>query len=204
MLRYIATLYLSTVGRPRIHGEATREQLLQAAEALVALGGSEALSVRTVAEAVGTSTRAVYSLFGGKEGLWRALYREAFLALIRQIESLPRTDAPREDLVRAGVEGFRRYALEHPNLFALVFEQRIGGGTPTEDDIAVAIQARRLLRSLVQRCVPPEDVETVTNTFHALCQGLASMELRGWFRDVSQPAETWERGLRALLHGFAS
>jgi len=56
------------MGRPREHDEATRAALLEAAERIVADRGPTALSVRAVAEAAGTSTRAVYSLFGSKDG----------------------------------------------------------------------------------------------------------------------------------------
>ena len=57
------------MGRPRVHDEATRATLRAVAEQLVAEGGAPALSVRAVAKKAGTSTRAVYSLFGSKEGL---------------------------------------------------------------------------------------------------------------------------------------
>ena len=52
------------MGRPKEHDEATGVALLDAAERLVATGGVGALSVRAVAEAVGTTTRAIYSVFG--------------------------------------------------------------------------------------------------------------------------------------------
>ena len=61
------------MGRPREHDEATRTQLRGAAERLVAGGGPDALSVRAVADEARTSTRAVYSLFGSKDGLVAAL-----------------------------------------------------------------------------------------------------------------------------------
>ena len=67
------------MGRPREHDERTRAALLAAAERIVAEGGPAALSVRAVADAAGTTTRAVYSLFGSKDGLLvEALARDAF------------------------------------------------------------------------------------------------------------------------------
>ena len=61
------------MGRPREHDEHTRVALLAAAEQLVAEGGPTQLSVRAVADAAGTSTRAVYSLFGSKGSNFRLL-----------------------------------------------------------------------------------------------------------------------------------
>ena len=74
------------MGRPREHDEQTRAALLAAAEQIVADGGPAALSVRAVAEAAGTTTRAVYSLFGSKDGLLvEALARDAFEFLFTEI-----------------------------------------------------------------------------------------------------------------------
>jgi AcrR family transcriptional regulator len=59
MLRYHVKM-----GRPREHDQATAEALLDAAERTVQAAGLEGLSVRGVADDVGTTTRAVYSVFG--------------------------------------------------------------------------------------------------------------------------------------------
>ena len=58
------------MGRPREHDDQTRESLRAAAEQLFSgERGPSGVSVRAVAERVGTSTRAIYSLFGSQEGL---------------------------------------------------------------------------------------------------------------------------------------
>ncbi|MGH7703993.1 MAG: TetR/AcrR family transcriptional regulator, partial [Gemmatimonadales bacterium] len=69
------------MGRPKLHGEETRERLLAAAGRLVAEGGPQALGVRQVALEAGTSTRAVYTLFGSRGGLVQAIYAEGWVAL---------------------------------------------------------------------------------------------------------------------------
>jgi len=55
----------------------------------------------------GTTTRAVYSLCGSMEGVFSALYSEAYLGLIRQMDSVPLTGEPRRDLIQTGLDGFR-------------------------------------------------------------------------------------------------
>ena len=57
------------MGRPREHDEQTREALRAVAERLFHERGPQGVSVRAVAEQVGTTTRAVYSLFGSQERL---------------------------------------------------------------------------------------------------------------------------------------
>jgi AcrR family transcriptional regulator len=74
-----------------VHGEQTRLALLGAAERLVARDGVAALSVRSVAEAVGTSTRAVYSVFGSKEALVRGLATHFFELLMDAVDAISLT-----------------------------------------------------------------------------------------------------------------
>jgi AcrR family transcriptional regulator len=140
------------VGRPREHDAETRKLLFQAAETLLSRGGAEALSVRGVAHAAGTTTRAVYSTFGSKQGLYAALYRESWQALCRAIDALPPIEDPLEALVEAGASGFRSYALEHPNLFRLVFERLVPDIRPGPEDLAASEAALARLSECVQRC----------------------------------------------------
>jgi AcrR family transcriptional regulator len=80
---------LSTVGRPREHDERTAAALLAAGERAITDGGLEALSVRGVATEAATTTRAVYSLFGSREGLIAALGAHAYDVLRGELERLP-------------------------------------------------------------------------------------------------------------------
>src|SRR6185437_7145886 len=106
------------MGRPREHDERTAAALLAAAERAVEAGGPDLLSVRGVADAVGTTTRAVYSLFGSKDGLIAALGAQAFEFLRAGLVALPLTDDPAADLVETGLV-FRRLAIERPALYAI-------------------------------------------------------------------------------------
>jgi AcrR family transcriptional regulator len=115
------------VGRPKEHDEDTRVALSAAAERLVAEGGPEALTVRATAGAADTTTRAVYSLFGSKEGLVDALAERAFELLHAGLDELPETDEPAADLVEVGVGVFRAFVLEHPSLFRLAFQRIVPG-----------------------------------------------------------------------------
>src|SRR5215216_4530729 len=106
------------MGRPKEHNEHTAAALLDAAERIAEHDGLDALSVRRIATEVGTTTRAVYSLFGAKEGLVAALGARAFDLLGASVAALPPTGDPAADLVRAGL-AFRRFAREHPALYRI-------------------------------------------------------------------------------------
>ena len=44
----------------------------------------------------------------------------------------------------------------------------------------------------------------MTLQFHALCQGLASIELQGLMGGFDEPEQVWSKGLDALLGGLVS
>src|SRR5688500_10452194 len=103
--------YTVNVGRRRLHDQATALALLDAAEVILDADGLAGLTVRRVAEHVGTTTRAVYTSLGSKEALLRALCVRAFNLLGARVAALPTSDDPAADLVIAGTMGFRAWAL---------------------------------------------------------------------------------------------
>ena len=104
---------ITGMGRPRHPPERTAAALLDAAERIVEAEGVAALTLRHVADAAGTTTRAVYSVFGAKDGLLVALGVRAFDLLGTNVRAAPTTDDPAADLVEAGLV-FRRFAVSTP------------------------------------------------------------------------------------------
>ena len=194
------------MGRPREHDEATRSALLEAAERLLAEGGPDALSIRRVSDAAGTSTRAVYSLFGGKDGLLRALYQAMFQDLRRRVLAVPETRDAVGDLVRVGIDGFRAQALAHPHLFRLAFEWPGRRSSTTDADRREAQAAFDALLARVKRVsAAPGGAEArrFAIGFHSLCQGLASGELGGILAANDQdPLRIWRDTLAAYARGL--
>lgn len=196
------------MGRPRLHDDRTERELLAAAERLLAENGIEGLSVRRLAEAAGSTTRAVYTVFGSKDGVLRALYRAAFEALSADLDALAPSDDPIADLVAAGVKGFRGWERAHPDLFGLAFA-RAAAVPLSRADSDAGVQAFGRLLARVARCVeagllpPGRDLE-VGLSFHALCEGLAALERRGRFPLLKgqDPEEMWRSALGALVDGY--
>jgi AcrR family transcriptional regulator len=192
------------MGRPRSHTDRTAAQLLDAAERIVENEGVGALSVRRVAEAAGTTTRAVYSLYASKDGLVEALGRRTYELLGAGVAEVPRTDDPAEDLVEAGVRVFRRFAVEHPSLFRVGVQRTLEGPGFAKIDVPVAQEAWLGLEQLVVRVdLGGRSVLEATRSFHALCEGLAAIELRGFLTPASAE-RVWRNALGALVRGFAA
>jgi len=201
------------MARPRGHDERTRAALLAAAELIVAEGGPGALSVRAVAARAGTSTRAVYSLFGSKDGLLvQALARGAFEFLYAEIAKLEETEDPAADLVDVGVLVVRRLVREHPELYRIAF-QRIVPGMEAGPELTAARQ--RAWHQLVGKLERLEAAGLLGDTsaadaavaFNAMMEGLGNAELRGAvLRLLPEGSEeqAWRDALMTLVRGFAA
>ena len=204
---------MSRVGRPREHDDGTRAALRAAAERIVATGGPAALSVRAVAGEAGTTTRAVYSLFGSKEGLVvDALAQSAFEFLADGVEKLIETADPVADLVAVGVPVFRTLVLEHPALYRIAF-QRIAPGLRAGPEVTAArARAHALLHAKIHRVedaglLGRKTVGEAAVEFNAMLEGLANAELRGSILPMLTPGteeRTWRDALTTVVRGFAA
>jgi AcrR family transcriptional regulator len=201
------------MGRPREHDEETRAALLAAAERLVAEGGPAALSVRAVADAAGTTTRAVYSLFGSKDGLLvESLARDAFAFLFTELGKLEETDDPAADLVENGVLVFRRLVLDHPALYRIAFQRVVPGLEASPELVATRQRAWEQLVAKVARLGPPgllgdKHPSEAAVEFNAMMEGLANAELRGAVLRLlpeGDEEQTWRNALATVIRGWAA
>lgn len=192
------------MARPREHDDATRAALLDAAAALLRERGDGAVTVRGVADRVGTTTRAIYSLFGSKEGLVRALFRRGFAGLDEELAAVPRSDDPLADLHALGL-AYRRSAMARPDLYDVMFDCPIPEFEPDEDDQVLALGTLDRLRQAVRRGLDERaihgDLEERTIQLWGLVHGLASLELAGVPPGLDVAA-VWDGGLTAMITGM--
>lgn len=199
------------MGRPREHDEETRAALRAAAEELVAHGGPGAVSVRAVAEEAGTTTRAVYSLFGSKDGLLiDALAQGAFDYLADGIDVLRETDDVVADLVAVGVPVFRGLVVEHPALYRIAFQRVVPGFRAGPEVTGARERAFSRLTARLERVrdaglLDGIALEDARVAFNAMLEGLANAELRGTTLPILPPGReeaAWRTALTAVVHGF--
>jgi AcrR family transcriptional regulator len=195
------------MGRPKEHDEATRERLMDAAEHLSATYGWDALTVRGIAEEAGTSTRAVYALFGSKQGLEEALHEVMFTRLRDLLRACERTDDPRRDVAVQAL-AYRQWAVERPERYTLAMHRFIGQRSrPRSDEgLAVSRDALDALRQAVLRCeaagllLGDRDPEDVVTHLRAMAHGLASFENLGLLGP--DPEAQWLAAVSAQLDGY--
>ncbi|MCC2321995.1 TetR/AcrR family transcriptional regulator [Cellulomonas xiejunii] len=114
------------MARPRTHDDALRERLLDEATRAVADDGAAALTVRDAAARAGTSSSAVYALFGGRDALLQAVGDRAAARFAARLRDAPATGEPGADLLALGV-AYRRFALDEPQAYRVMFA-RPGAG----------------------------------------------------------------------------
>ena len=97
----------------------TRTHLVEVAAKLLAEGGPDAVTTRSVALAAGVQAPAIYRLFGDKTGLLQAVAEHGFATYMTQKHPVDVDPDPVEGL-RAGWELHVGFGLAHPELFRLM------------------------------------------------------------------------------------
>lgn len=193
------------MGRPREHGDETRQRLLAAAGRILAADGPGALTNRRLATEVGTTTRAIYSVFGSKEGLLRALFHESSRAVAAALGEVPEREDPRAELLELAL-AYRSAAVARPDLYRLQFEGGLGGFEPGEEDRELSRRNFGRVLAAVQRAVdsgifPGRDARTITLQTWATNHGLASLEIHGHL-PPSRAETHWRDHITAMIRGY--
>src|SRR5438874_13803162 len=108
------------MGRDVSANNGMRPALIEAAARLIATEGASGLTLRRVAEEVGTSTMAVYTHFGGMPELRRAVRREGFARLAARAAELGVSEDPVADLAGLGL-GYYEHAMGERDLHRVLY-----------------------------------------------------------------------------------
>ncbi len=160
----------------RTRDPAVRTLLIERAAQM--LRAREPVTLRSLVAGTGVSTMAVYTYFGGMDGLWKALRQEGFTRLAARFAAVPTSDDPVRDLT-ALVATYLGNALDHPDLYRVMF------------DASVAL----------------EDLAAADATLEYLVRAAARARAAGRFRADTDPLElavqswTVAHGLVSLVAG---
>lgn len=191
--------------RPKVYDDDLRAALIAAGAEQLVEGGVGHLSLRAVAAAAGTSTNAVYALFGDKDGLVRAVVLEALESFAASQEASPVSGNPVEDL-RSLARSYREWALSRPVLYAVTFGlrpaevdqenlQRMGAFWPLLEGVKRAMGENQIIDG--------SDALTVALSFWSATHGLIALEST-ILSQMPRAArdQLFEKHLMALDHGW--
>jgi AcrR family transcriptional regulator len=195
--------------RVRTPSADVERELLAAAEAVLVREGPSGLTVRAVAAEAGIAPMGLYSRLGGKDGLVNALLIKGFDRLRSAIDAATADTA--EPSVRARLlacgRNYRRFALDNPHFYAIMFENAI----PRESESSeVEEHARAAFGALVRSVelaaaagvlAAPDPVEAAQQLWSAV-HGAVALELKGLVL-TPDPQYTYQSFLATVIRGLA-
>jgi AcrR family transcriptional regulator len=169
----------------RAEGDAVvRRGLLELAARLLADEGPQALTLRTLAKRANCSTKVVYTLFGGKNGLSEGLKVEGFARLRFAVERERRRHRDPVSALLPVMMTYRGFALAQRSLFRVMFGNALPEHVPTDH----SRQQARLALGAVEAAVAEasaalgegtKDVREAAVRLWAAVHGPVTLELEG-------------------------
>jgi AcrR family transcriptional regulator len=175
-----------------------RQRIIEAAAELLAEGGRDAVSTRSVSAAAGVTAPAIYRQFGDMRGLLDAVAAHGFAAYQETKPPAGPADDPVEEL-RHGWDMHVAFGLANPRIYALMYGEPRGG-----EISAPAERADAVLRGIVERIAAAGrlsvSVEHATGLMHAGALGVtvALLEAAPEDRDLTLSDATREALLAAI------
>lgn len=171
-----------------------RTALVHAALTILQRDGAGGLTVRNITSEAGCSTTGVYTYFGGKHGLVEAIFVDGFESFDAAVR--PALDAG--DLRGAG-RVYRRWALDHPTQYMVMFGRAVPDYEPSEAAMARALRSFLDLAAGVERAIPGPDADRRAYHLFATVHGYVMLEMAGMAAATEhESAELYERAIADL------
>lgn len=185
-----------------------RDELIEVASERLQGQGVDDFSTTKVAEDANTSRQMIYTLFGGKAELLKAVYDDTARRLAEDLDTVEAED-PLERFYELG-HAYRDFMLENAALFdrmlSLKASQNYAGPgelvtrTPAHDHFDDALEACK------EEGIIPEDtdVEELTDVLWAGVNGVIRLQLIGYYPDEETAREHYDRLAFDILGGESS
>ena len=188
------------------HGD-LRSALLDAAANRIENQGIEGLSLRKLADDVGVSRSALYHHFRDKNALLNAVAANGFANWIAMTsESGGDESVPAQVRMKQFVYGYVHWAVEHPQLYDLMFGRPIWKNDLADDELKdVAYPAFQYMLSLITHwqqqglLLADKPALRQTQVIWATLHGLAKLVTDGVYADSSHIDEMCDCAVNMLL-----
>ncbi len=157
----------------------------------------EPITLRSLVAGTHVSTMAVYTHFGGMDGVWKALRQEGFTRSGDRLAMVTISKDPVRDLT-ALVAAYLRNALEHPDLYRVMFDANFGleDAQAAEDTLEYLVRAVDRGRKADRFRADIDPLELATQSW-AIGHGLISLVASG-----PLPRQTLDHGASILTALF--
>lgn len=192
-----------------------RDRILDAARAIFAAEGYDAVSMRRIAEQIEYSPAAIYSYFPDKESLFREICRNDFLSLLEQFKQASEIRDPIERLWLTG-QAYIEFGVSHPSHYRMMFMRNAPHIPPDTEDLrrmgdpnqdGYAFTRATIEEGMAAGAFRPEfdDAELVMQTVWAVVHGVTSIEITfrndPWL-DMRPLKDRRDHAMRTLFRGI--
>ena len=160
--------------RRRARHEATKQEILDVAWAMVRASGLNALSLRALAHALDMEPQSLYTYFPSKHAVYDHLFAAGNRELLDRFSRLEPSDDPRR-VLRAIAHLFVRFAADEPARYELLFMRTVPDFEPSPESYALAVEVFARGRSTLAAVGLDDDADF--DMWTALVAGLASQQL---------------------------
>ena len=157
----------------------------------------EPITLRSLVAGTDVSTMAVYTHFGGMDGVWKALRQEGFTRLGARLATVRVSTDPVRDLT-ALVAAYLQNALEHPDLYRVMFDADfdLEDAQAADDTLEHLVRAADRSRAADRFRAEVDPLQLATQSW-AIGHGLVSLVATG-----PLPRRTLDHGVPMLTALF--
>ena len=194
---------ITTYQQAREQGhELLRRNVIEAASRLLVQEGPDALTVRRIAQELDCSTKVIYTMFKGKDGVADALYQEGCERLRLTLERVEFVDNAAQYL-RTMAQAYWTFAFANPGHYRVMFCGAIPNFQPSGTSIRDADNAFSVCLNSVERFMQAgkmraDDPFIVAKTLWAPLHGVINLRFMGLLETPEMTQTVFEHVVETL------
>jgi AcrR family transcriptional regulator len=176
------------------HAQTSTAAIVAAGRHLLEERGTDALTMRDVADAVGVRAPSLYKRVRSRSDLFRLILEDVTDELTAVLDAAAGSGDPAAD-VRAMATAYRRFAHSNPVAYTLIIAPHVPLPGATERAVRSAATFLRVIAELAG----PQHALHAARTIVAWAHGFITMELAGAFLLGGDVEQAWDFGLDRVL-----
>ncbi len=179
--------------------------IVEAALRIIGSDGPDSVTVRRLASEAGVAPMSIYNHFGDMHGVFDAVFEYGFTELAQALRASTTSSHPVLAIQEMG-SAYRRFALENPDTYAVMFLRVVPGFEASDESFLAAARSFEELSNAVQRAIDTQhflsgDAAVVAQEIWAACHGAVALEILEMCA-FADPTETYNALLVSLLRGL--
>jgi AcrR family transcriptional regulator len=196
--------------KPKGDGHLRRAEILEAAERIFVAEGYEGATIRKIADEVGVSSTALYMHFPDKGCILLEISERTITQLLERNAEIAAKPLDAAGRVRAMLDSYMRWGLEHPNAYSLVFSSvRPVEAVPEGSVGDLSARCYEIFSGVVREIAAEGrlrsgDGESAAQVLWAACHGVVALMITRPSFEWAPRDELLNVTLDGLMHGLVA